>query len=74
MVLKLLGIIAGAALGYSYYYFIGCRTGACAIASNPWIATSYGALIGGLITWSSPKKTDNSQVKNLNADINLNDD
>jgi hypothetical protein len=37
---------AGALLGFAYYYFIGCRTGACPITSNPFISTAYGSLMG----------------------------
>jgi len=36
----------GASLGFAYYYFIGCRTGACPITSNPIISTFYGFLVG----------------------------
>jgi len=49
-----IGIVAlGAGLGFAYYHFIGCRNGACPIASNPWISTGYGALIGFLFTVGS---------------------
>jgi len=37
---------AGAALGFAYYYFIGCRTGSCPITSSPVISTLYGLLVG----------------------------
>lgn len=40
----------GAAAGYVYYRFIGCRTGACPITANPWISTLYGALVGLMFT------------------------
>jgi len=39
-------ILGGAALGFAYYYFIGCASGTCPITSNPYIATAYGGLIG----------------------------
>lgn len=42
-------VAVGAAAGYAYYRFIGCKTGACPLTSNPWISTLYGALIGLLI-------------------------
>jgi hypothetical protein len=45
---KLLATIGGGAAGYAYYYYIGCRTGACPISGNPWISSAYGALIGWL--------------------------
>ena len=44
-----LGLVIGGALGFAYYKFIGCTTGACPITSNPWISTGYGALMGFLI-------------------------
>lgn len=33
--------VAGALLGFGYYYFIGCRSGTCTITSNPYISTAY---------------------------------
>ncbi len=39
-------IIAGAAFGYAYYYFIGCNSGSCPITSNWYISTLYGAFFG----------------------------
>ncbi len=44
----LIGVAAGAALGYGYYRLVGCGTGACPITSNPWIATLYGAVVGAV--------------------------
>jgi hypothetical protein len=44
-----LGAAAGAALGFLYYRLVGCRSGACPIAGNPWISTGWWALIGGLL-------------------------
>jgi len=43
------GILLGAAIGFLYYRFIGCRSGACVITSNPYISTIYWALLGGLV-------------------------
>jgi len=37
---------AGASLGFTYYYFIGCQSGSCPITSNPVISTLYGLMIG----------------------------
>ncbi|MFA6152292.1 MAG: DUF6132 family protein [Chitinophagaceae bacterium] len=46
-------IITGAALGsifgFLYYYYIGCKTGACMITSKPLNSTLYGAVLGGLL-------------------------
>lgn len=49
MVRILLGIALGAAVGFAYYRFVGCSTGACPITSNPFISTIYGAFLGALI-------------------------
>ena len=51
-----LGIILGGALGFAYYYFIGCKSGTCAITSNPSISTMYGILLGVLWTFPLKKK------------------
>ncbi len=56
---KILPVLAGAVLGYAYYYFIGCRTGSCPITGSPYISTLYGAIIG--LVWTIPTKK-----KNLN--------
>jgi hypothetical protein len=44
-----LGVLIGAALGFLYYRFIGCSTGACPITRNPVSSMIYGALMGFLI-------------------------
>lgn len=49
MVKIIIGVILGAVIGFLYYRFIGCRSGACMITSNPYISTIYWALLGGLI-------------------------
>ncbi len=51
-----LAVGLGAAAGYLYYYFIGCRTGTCYITSNPWRSTLYGAVLGALLGWPSGSK------------------
>ncbi|MEA5038930.1 MAG: DUF6132 family protein [Clostridiaceae bacterium] len=45
----LIGGILGAGLGFLYYKFVGCPTGACPITSNPYASTIYGAVIGLLL-------------------------
>lgn len=41
-------VAVGAALGLAYYRFVGCRSGACAISSSPYVSTLYGAFLGYL--------------------------
>ena len=45
-----LWIAGGAGLGLSYYLFVGCNSGGCAITSDPWISSGYGALVGLLMS------------------------
>jgi hypothetical protein len=47
--LTILGAILGAIGGYSYYYFVGCASGSCAITSSPINSTLYGIFMGGLL-------------------------
>lgn len=47
--LTILGVILGALAGYLYYHFVGCASGTCAITSNPFISTLYGAVLGGVL-------------------------
>jgi len=46
------GGVVGAALGFLYYRFVGCRTGACPLTGNPYISTLYGAVLGVLFSSS----------------------
>ncbi len=41
--------LVGAILGFGYYRFVGCRTGACPITGNPYVSTLYGAMLGVLM-------------------------
>ena len=47
--LPLIGIGIGTIAGYAYYHFIGCASGTCAITSNPYNSSLYGAVMGGLL-------------------------
>ncbi len=47
--ITIVGVILGLAGGYLYWYYIGCASGTCAIQSDPWKMTPYGALMGGLL-------------------------
>lgn len=46
------GIVIGGGLGFLYYKFVGCASGACPITSNPLHSTIYGAVMGLLLTQS----------------------
>jgi hypothetical protein len=50
-ILRILGGVAlGAALGFAYHHFVGCRTGTCPITARWWTSTLYGAVVGFLAT------------------------
>lgn len=63
-----LPVLGGAALGYAYYYFIGCVSGTCPITSNPYISTAYGAAIG--LLWALPSKKKNPETSPVENDDN----
>ncbi len=44
-----LSVLGGALLGFAYHRVVGCRSGACMITGNPYIATLYGAFMGYLV-------------------------
>jgi hypothetical protein len=46
----ILFVLLGGAVGLAYQRFIGCRTGTCAITSNPYVSTIYGAVLGFLLS------------------------
>jgi len=59
----ILGVVIGGVLGFSYFYFVGCKTGTCPITSNPYISIAYGSIIGLFLAMgssNSPKKSDES--------------
>ena len=45
----IMGIFLGAAIGFGYWYFIGCDSGSCAITSSPINSTIYGSVMGALL-------------------------
>ena len=47
-ILKIIGVLIGGAVGFSYYYFVGCAGGSCPISSNPYISIVYGGVLGYL--------------------------
>ena len=57
--LYFIGALLGAIAGFTYWKYVGCITGTCAITSNPFSSTIYGAIMGSLllsIFTKSPKK------------------
>ncbi len=56
LIKRALPVLLGGAIGYAYYYFIGCKSGNCAITSNPYISVIYGASIGVIYALPSSKK------------------
>jgi phage shock protein E len=41
-----------AAAGFAYYHYVGCNSGACAIASSPIFSTAFGAIIGASVGYT----------------------
>ena len=53
MILRvIIGAVIGGALGFAYYRFVGCSTGACPLTSNPFISSLYGMVVGALVATS----------------------
>jgi hypothetical protein len=44
-----IGAVVGAAIGFAMYRFVGCRTGACPLSANPWIAMTIWGVMGAMI-------------------------
>jgi hypothetical protein len=44
-----IGAIFGVAVGFAIYRYIGCRTGACPLSSNPFVAMGLWGLMGALM-------------------------
>jgi hypothetical protein len=50
MMLRLLiGAMAGAALGFGWHKLVGCSTGACPLAANPYFSVLYGMTVGAVV-------------------------
>ena len=47
-----LGGVLGAAIGFGYYKLVGCRTGACPLAGNPYISMFIWGMTGVLLSIS----------------------
>ena len=42
------GALIGGTFGFLFYRFVGCKTGACPLSANPWVATIIWAIFGAL--------------------------
>jgi hypothetical protein len=49
MILIVVGAVLGGIAGFLFYRFVGCQTGSCRIASNPYLSTVYWAFLGALL-------------------------
>jgi hypothetical protein len=45
----LIGAAIGAGIGFAMYRFVGCKTGACPLTANPWIAMAIYGFIGAMM-------------------------
>jgi hypothetical protein len=45
----IIGVMAGGVLGFAWYRWIGCSSGACPLLSNPYTSILYGMILGGLL-------------------------
>jgi hypothetical protein len=61
--LEIAGMIAGAIVGWSYWFYVGCASGSCPITSSPTISTIYGAFLG-MTAFSIFKKENKTQHNN----------
>jgi hypothetical protein len=50
------GIAGGILLGFLYYRFVGCKSGSCAISSNPYMSMLFGGIMGLYLTNSPCSK------------------
>ena len=49
VVRAVLGAGIGAAIGFAMYKFVGCRTGACPLTGNPYIAVFIWGVMGAIL-------------------------
>ncbi len=42
-------VAVGVLGGYAYYALIGCKSGTCAITSNPYMSMAWGGILGYLL-------------------------
>ena len=49
LVRTLVGAIVGVGIGWAMYRFVGCRTGACPLTGNPYIAMLIWGVMGAIV-------------------------
>lgn len=54
---SIIGLVIGIIGGYLYYSLVGCKTGTCAITSNPWLSMLWGGVMGYLLFDMFTKRT-----------------
>jgi len=59
----LAGLLIGGALGFAYYYFIGCRGGSCPMWADPWRSTLIGMGFGAILLIDTKAKVDRKPDK-----------
>ena len=47
-----IGVIVGGGLGFAFYKLVGCASGTCPLASNPFLSTLYGGIVGAVVAGS----------------------
>lgn len=50
LVKSVVGALVGAAVGYAMYRFVGCKSGACPLTANPWVAMAIWGLMGLMVS------------------------
>jgi hypothetical protein len=54
-----IGVAAGGVVGFLYFQFVGCKSGTCAITSNPFSSILFGGLLGFLLLSSFSSERSN---------------
>jgi len=49
MIQIVIGAVIGGVIGFLFYRFVGCKSGSCMIASNPYLSTIYWGFLGALL-------------------------
>ena len=56
MLKPLIGGLLGGGLGFIFWRFVGCTTGACPLEKNPYLAVLYGMVLGVFIAYGTGSK------------------